>query len=443
MPFQHLDAIVEAVDELASRFDAAGHSLYLVGGIVRDQWLDEPADASADIDLTTDAVPAVTRELITDLADALWTQGERFGTIGMNYRSYAVEITTHRAESYQSDSRKPTVAFGDSVEVDLSRRDFTVNAMAIRVPGAKLVDPWGGADDLAEGRLRTPLDPSISFADDPLRMMRAARFSAKYSLTPSVDLVDAAVELRERLRIVAIERIGDELRRTLALDQVAAGLSFLVKAGLAEVLLTWNTDAGLDTEVLDRLANAPEIVGKIDGAWTTRLAGFLLAVLESVDAVARTTAGLRLSRDAERSVNNATVAAFGALDAIGHGPVTKAALRRWGAGAADPDSALAIAVALDERATRFRSAWRELCAEEGLPRFEVLAGATIMSELGVKPGRVVGDAVKALHEAQFAQGPLGVDAQIEVLHEWWSQRDPNPTDPSDPTNSSGSSAAKW
>ena len=190
MSFRHLDAVVAEVTPLAERFAQAGHRLYLVGGIVRDLWLDRALDASSDIDLTTDASPATTKSLVTELAEAVWTQGERFGTIGILLAGRAIEITTHRAESYTPESRKPVVSFGDDITVDLSRRDFTVNAMAIEVPGAVLVDPWSGIEDLRAGWLRTPLAPEVSFTDDPLRMMRAARFAAKYGLEPGVELVD-------------------------------------------------------------------------------------------------------------------------------------------------------------------------------------------------------------------------------------------------------------
>ena len=172
---------VEATEELGRRFAAAGRTLYLVGGSVRDALLPGPAGAVTphDLDLTTDALPAETERLVQGWADDIWTQGERFGTIGLRKGTQVYEITTHRAEVYVPDSRKPEVTFGDDLAVDLSRRDFTINALALRLPDMELFDPFGGLADLAAGRLRTPLDPEISFGDDPLRMLRAARFAAR------------------------------------------------------------------------------------------------------------------------------------------------------------------------------------------------------------------------------------------------------------------------
>ena len=167
-----LEPVLAELRPLADRFVAAGHHVYLVGGTVRDLLLGR--EITGDYDLTTDALPAETKRLLEGWADAVWTQGERFGTIGARKGDRSYEITTHRAEAYHPDSRKPDVAFADAIEADLSRRDFTVNAMALALPDPHLVDPFDGALDLAAGRLRTPLSPAESFTDDPLRMLRAA-----------------------------------------------------------------------------------------------------------------------------------------------------------------------------------------------------------------------------------------------------------------------------
>ena len=189
---------MDATAGLAERFSFAGHSLFLVGGSVRDAIVGEPDDAPAtgpppDLDFTTDARPDTIESIIDGWADAVWTQGKRFGTIGCLRDGRRYEITTHRAEVYAPESRKPEVAFGDRIDDDLSRRDFTINAMALRLPDLELLDPFGGLDDLAARRLATPLDPDVSFADDPLRMLRAARFIAQLGLEPDPELV-AAVE---------------------------------------------------------------------------------------------------------------------------------------------------------------------------------------------------------------------------------------------------------
>lgn len=427
MPFTHLGGVVDEMSELARRFEAAGHRLYLVGGIVRDQWLDRPLDASSDIDLTTDATPDETKRLVTDLASALWTQGERFGTIGLHHRDRAIEITTHRAEAYDPESRKPEVTFGTEIAVDLSRRDFTVNAMAIRVPSGELVDPWGGAGDLAAHRLRTPLDPETSFADDPLRMLRAARFGAKYRLVPAPELVTAATMLRERLRIVAIERIGDELRRLFGLDDPAPGLEFLVATGLAEVLLTWGDTAPMLDEVRASLPDAADVASRVAGPWSARLAAFLLTALDDVDEVETATARLRLSRDDARAISRAAGAATEVLDLVASGmpAIPAPALRRWRARAGDRSLAFAIAEAVDPSAVQFRRAFDELIEREPHERPDLLDGGAVIDLLGVEPGPIVGEAVEVLRQALFDQGPLPAAAQKELLTAWWTDRGPD------------------
>ena len=168
---ERLKPLLESVRPLAERFDAAGFKLYLVGGVVRDALLGRELD-DLDFDFTTDARPEQTKAVVEGWSDAVWTQGERFGTIGFKKGDDNYEVTTHRGEAYNPDSRKPDVVFADVVDQDLARRDFTVNAMALSMPDANLIDPFGGVEDLAAHRLRTPLSPQESFADDPLRMLR-------------------------------------------------------------------------------------------------------------------------------------------------------------------------------------------------------------------------------------------------------------------------------
>ncbi|HEV3402335.1 MAG TPA: CCA tRNA nucleotidyltransferase, partial [Acidimicrobiales bacterium] len=205
---ERLLPLLDELAPLAERFAGAGRRLYLVGGSVRDAILGRSLE-EIDLDFTTNARPDETKALVDGWADSVWTQGERFGTIGAARGGRRYEITTHRAEAYAPDSRKPDVAFADAVEADLSRRDFTVNAMALALPDATLVDPFGGIGDLATHRLRTPLAPAESFADDPLRMLRAARFIAGYELVPDLELLHAVRGLRSRLDIVSAERIRE------------------------------------------------------------------------------------------------------------------------------------------------------------------------------------------------------------------------------------------
>lgn len=232
--------VLDEVAPLAGAFGAASHRLYVVGGTVRDLLLGgDSFSISDDIDLTTSARPDEIKACLSGVADAVWTQGERFGTIGARIGDRIYEITTFRAESYTDDSRKPHVVYADDVETDLARRDFTVNAMALEVTSADpvLVDPHNGAVDLLTKVLRTPLSPEESFSDDPLRMLRAARFITRLDLVPADGLVDAVREMASRLSIVSAERIRDEFDKLICADHPTAGLWFLVETGLAEQFL--------------------------------------------------------------------------------------------------------------------------------------------------------------------------------------------------------------
>ena len=236
IPARFQPVLVE-VAPLARRFADGGFRLYLVGGSVRDLLSGDDIDPAAfDFDLTTDARPDDIKRVLKGWGEAIWTQGERFGTIGARREGRTYEITTHRAEAYNDDSRKPVVEFSDRVEADLSRRDFTINAMALEVTSESpvLVDPFGGAADLIARTLRTPLAPEVSFSDDPLRMLRAARFIARLNATPVPELVAAVKEMRGRLSIVSAERIRDEFDKLLTLPQPTAGLWFAIDTGLAD-----------------------------------------------------------------------------------------------------------------------------------------------------------------------------------------------------------------
>ena len=241
--------------------------------------VDLDGEAEVDIDLTTDALPKDTKRLVSGWADAVWTQGERFGTIGCQKDGRRFEITTHRAEVYVPDSRKPDVVYSDAIEADLSRRDFTINAMALALPDPELIDPFGGAADLAAGVLRTPLSPQESFSDDPLRMMRAARFIAKYGLDPDPALVAAVDEMRDRLEIVSAERVRDELDKLLVVDDPAPGLWFLVDTRLVDEFLPELPAMRLEQDPIHRhkdvLAHTIAVVAKTRPERIVRLAALL------------------------------------------------------------------------------------------------------------------------------------------------------------------------
>lgn len=194
--------------EVGGLFDAAGHELSLVGGPVRDLFLGR---VSPDLDFTTDADPDQTLAVVRRWADAYWEIGRAFGTIGLRKDGHQIEITTYRAEAYDPSSRNPTVAFGTNLHDDLERRDFTINAMALRLPSLELVDPFGGVRDLHAGVLRTPGTPTSSFSDDPLRMMRAARFVSQLGVAPTAEVTEAMTHMAERISIISAERVRDEL----------------------------------------------------------------------------------------------------------------------------------------------------------------------------------------------------------------------------------------
>ncbi len=224
--------------ELGERFAAAGHALHLVGGSVRDALLGRLGD---DLDFTTDARPEQVQALLDGWAEATWDTGIAFGTVGAQRRGFRIEITTYRAEAYDRSSRNPVVSYGDSLSDDLARRDFAVNAMAVALPDWKapdaFVDPYGGMDDLAAERLRTPGRPEDSFGDDPLRMLRAARFASQLGFAVVPEVVAAMAAMADRLEIVSVERIADELAKLLLGGHPRAGLELLVDTGLAAHVL--------------------------------------------------------------------------------------------------------------------------------------------------------------------------------------------------------------
>ncbi|WP_328748720.1 CCA tRNA nucleotidyltransferase [Streptomyces sp. NBC_00285] len=217
-------------DDLARRFQAAGFSLALVGGPVRDALLDRPGN---DLDFTTDARPQDVLKILKKWADSVWEVGIAFGTVGGQKDGFQVEVTTYRSEAYDRTSRKPEVAYGDSIEADLVRRDFTVNAMAFSLAEKKFIDPHGGLDDLAARVLRTPGTPEESFSDDPLRMMRAARFAAQLDFEVAPEVVAAMKDMSGRIEIVSAERVRDELNKIILSANPRKGLTLLVDTGLA------------------------------------------------------------------------------------------------------------------------------------------------------------------------------------------------------------------
>jgi poly(A) polymerase len=454
---ERLQPILDQVRPLAERFEAAGHRLYLVGGAVRDLVLDRLSD-DADIDLTTAALPERTLELLDGLADATWTQGRAFGTIGAKRRGTTFEITTHRAEAYRSDSRKPQVTYASEVEVDLSRRDFTVNAMALRLPEPELIDPYGGAADLAAGRLRTPLAPEVSFSDDPLRMLRAARFVAGYGLEPDPALVAAIADMGERLEIVSPERIRDELSKLLVVPDPSKGLWLLVDTGLAGGFLPELAAMRLEQDPIHRhkdvLAHTIAVVAKTGPSLVVRLAALLHDIGKpktrsigprGVSFHHHEVVGARMARERMRALrypNDVTEAVtklvFLHLRFHGYSDDvwSDAAVRRYARDAGDLLEELNELTRCDCTTRNVRKA-RMLAArmdalEERIAelreREELAAirpdidGRRVMELLGVPPGRVVGQALEMLLEARLEEGPLGVEEAERRLRAWWAER---------------------
>ena len=405
MSLDRLDPVREEARGLAERFAAAGYRIYLVGGIVRDALRDRPLNTAFDLDLTTDAQPEAVKSILEDWADTLWTQGERFGTIGARRGDRRVEITTHRTERYRPDSRKPDVVFADAIEADLSRRDFTINAMAVELPDGGLVDPFGGADDLHVGRLRTPLDPEETFSDDPLRMLRAARFLAQFDMTAEPNLVAAMGAMADRLSIVADERIRDELDRLLALPDPGPGFELLFKTGLGERVLGPVDDGHAALAVLRKVGHDPVV----------RLAALL--------ADAGTPADVRSALSERRATTAVSRAVFAVLTAarraVEHPPQSPAELRRWVVDA-DPHvpQAVMVATALGAVGTLTADVEALIAAEPDILGPPVLNGEEIMELLGLDPGPDVGAALDELHRHRLDSGPLTSEEAHAHLLRW-------------------------
>jgi poly(A) polymerase len=450
--------LVDEARPLAAAFAAAGFRLYLVGGVVRDAIVGR-LRGEHDLDFTTDARPDDIERVVGPLASAVWTQGKRFGTIGARVGGRTVEVTTHRAEAYSPDSRKPDVVYSDSIEADLSRRDFTVNAMALRLDDpadVELIDPYGGLGDLAAKRLRTPLAPEESFSDDPLRMLRAARFLAGYELAPDPELVAAVEDMHARIGIVSAERIRDELDKLLVVPRPAAGLWFLVDTGLAGEFLPELPALRVEQDPVHRhkdvLAHTIAVVENASPDRVLRLAALFHDVGKpktrsigphGVSFHHHEVVGARMTRDRMRALRypNEDVEAVSRLVELhlrfhgyGDGVWTDSAVRRYVRDAGplldrlneltrcdcttrNQRRAVALARRMDDLERRIA----ELRRQEELDAIRPdLDGRQVMEQLGVPPGPVVGRAMKFLLELRMDEGPLGEDEASRRLAAWWA-----------------------
>ncbi len=449
--------LYEATEELAHRFAGAGKALYLVGGSVRDALFPAGALADPDYDLTTDARPDEIERLIAGWADDVWTQGARFGTIGCRRDGQVFEITTHRAEVYVPDSRKPEVTFGDNIEDDLSRRDFTINALALRLPDMELVDPFDGLGDLGAGRLRTPLDPEVSFGDDPLRMLRAARFLARFSLKADPGLEAAVESMHDRLSIVSSERVRDELDKIVMLPVPSEALWFVVRTGLAGEFMPELPGLALEQDPIHRhkdvLAHTLAVVDKTSPDRLLRLSALFHDVGKpktraitdgGVSFHHHEVVGARMTRVRMEALRYSsddvdTVTRLVELHLRFHTyrlGWTDKAVRRYVRDAGEhldrlneltrcdcttrnASKARALARRMDELEARIS----ELGEQEELSRLRPdLTGNQVMALLDVPPGPVVGKALGFLMELRLDEGPLGEEEAGRRLVEWWQQQ---------------------
>ena len=465
VPDRFAPVLAELAD-VSQLFREAGKRLYLVGGSVRDLLLGHES-ADIDFDATTDARPPEIKKILAPWADAIWTQGEKFGTIGARKGDRVYEITTHRAEAYHPDTRKPDVEFADAIETDLSRRDFTINSMALELTADTpiLVDPFNGTADLMTRTLRTPLDPDISFSDDPLRMMRAARFIARFGMTPVPELVAAVHAEVARLEIVSAERIRDELNKLIVVDQPSTGLWFLVETGLAQLFLPELPSMRLEHDPIHRHKD---------------VLTHTLAVIENVRREAHSEFDFRITRLAAlfhdvgkprtRGFQEGKGTTFHMHDIVGAKMTRKrlialrypneevesitelvrlhlrfhtyemgwsdSAVRRYVNDAGSLLNELNVLTRCDCTTRNERKAARlsrrmdeledrisQLAAREELKAIRPeMDGLAVMEHLGISEGRDVGQALAFLLEIRLDEGLIG-DVEIRRrLDEWWSSR---------------------
>jgi poly(A) polymerase len=465
-----LRRIGSVIDELGARFAEAGEELALVGGPVRDAMIGRLQN---DLDFTTSARPETTERLLSGWADAVWDMGRAFGTIGCRKGPWQVEITTYRSESYDPTSRKPDVDFGDTLEGDLGRRDFTVNSMAVRVPSREFVDPFGGVVDLAERVLRTPGAPEDSFSDDPLRMMRAARFAAQLGFAVAPEVVKAMTAMAGRIEIISAERVRDELVKLVCAPHPRLGLTLLTDTGLAAYVLPELPALALERDehhrhkdvyehtltVLEqsidlehRLAppgqpSGPDFVSRFAALMhdvgkprTRRFESGGIVTFHHHDVV-----GAKLTRKRMQALrfSNHDIDAVATLVELhlrfhgyGSGEWTDSAVRRYVRDAGDQLERLHILTRADcttrnqRKADRLRRTYDSL--EERIARLseeEELAairpdldGNQIMAVLGIGPGREVGDAYKFLLELRMDEGPKSAEEAEAALRGWWAAR---------------------
>ena len=408
-----IDYLRNLISPVTERFVNEQHTLFLVGGVVRDSFINQKIK-SPDLDLTTNATPDQIRALVEPVADAVWLQGERFGTIGLRIGEIRMEITTHRSESYMTSSRKPSVTFSLNLEDDLSRRDFTVNAMAFELDTGNFFDPFNGRSDLENKILRTPLSPSESFNDDPLRILRAARFSAGYELKPVQEIVDTAKDLAERILIVSAERIREEVLKLLALENPTKGFEFLEKVDLLPKILSF--EFNLDNQNLNKIFSLLPPDDPI-----SRFSIFFKGL--SKTKVKESLHRLRMSREERRLIEN--IVDF--LNFVSNGPKseqwTDEEIRRsLDLNQLNVEESINLIVASDLNVKNFLGSVENLKATENLLSFEPsLTAQELMVLLNLEPGPLVGEILRWLKEIHLRDGPISVDEERNMVMEQWGK----------------------
>ena len=450
--------VAPVAEELAARFTAAGHRLYLVGGPVRDVLLGRLGN---DLDFTTDARPQQVLSLVRPWADAVWETGIAYGTVGLAKNGHQLEITTFRADSYDRVSRNPEVTFGDSIEADLLRRDFTVNAMAVELSERRFVDPYGGVQALAAKVLDTPATPQESFADDPLRMLRAARFVSQLGFTPAPRVVEAMTDMADEIGRITVERVQAELSKLICGTYPKLGIELLVSTGLAAHVLPELPAMRLEIDehhqhkdvyqhslvVLDqaiaqeedgpdlilRLAALLHDIGKPATRRFEEGGGVSFHHHEVVGAkmVRKRLRELKYSKEIIGDVADLVFLHL-RFHGYGKGEWTDSAVRRYATDAGPLLSRLHKLVRADcttrnkRKAQNLQSSYDELeeriariAADEDLARVRPdLDGNEIMRLLNVPPGPIVGQAWKFLKDLRLDRGPLEHDVAVAELFTW-------------------------
>ena len=453
---------------LAQSFAAQGFRLALVGGPVRDALLGRLGN---DLDFTTDARPEVTKKILQGWAENVWDTGIEFGTVAGKRGDTTVEVTTYRTESYDPDSRKPEVEYGDSIEGDLSRRDFTVNSMALELTTKtpEFIDPFNGLEDLAKRVLRTPVKAENSFSDDPLRMMRAARFASQLDFEIAPDVLQAIKDMAGRISIISAERVRDEFTKMLMSKNPRTGITILVETGLAEIVLPEIPKLRLEIDehhhhkdvyehsitVLEQAISHEDRLGGPN--LIIRLAALLHDIGKpktrnlipggGVSFHHHEIVGARLTKSRLKALrfDGDTIEQVETLVALhlrfhgyGDGEWTDSAVRRYVRDAGDLLVHLHVLTRADCTTRNAKKAERlaktydgleariaKLMEEEELSRIRPdLDGAQDMKLLNIKPSAAVGNALDYLLELRLEHGPLGEERATEELLNWWSKENP-------------------